>query len=399
MQPFIFHTPTKINFGEDTASAVADAIEELGGSKPLIVTDVNLVKAGVLSSMLESLANAGLSDLVIFDQVPPDSDLACVREAIKQARANKCDLVLAIGGGSVMDTAKVANIGMTFDSDVLDHEGMNTLTTRLQPLIAIPTTAGTGSEVSAVAMIKDIDEHKKLLFGSRFLFPDMAILDPKLLLSLPPKLTAATGMDALTHCIESYVSMTRNSPADGLCLEAMKLLFRDLVRATNYGGDLEARSNTLVASMMAGLSFTNAGVGIVHALAHTVGALYGTHHGLTNSVFLPYGMELNMDVAEDKFAAAYKYLCVVLADAAAPVPSWFQAGREGKSAAQGLVQAVRELTKACSLPTKLRELGVPELSQSDLENIASIALTDPAIMFNPKEASIEDLVTIIKGAY
>src|SRR5262249_42161279 len=161
-------------------------------------------------------------------------------------------------------------------------------------LIAVPTTAGTGSEVSAVAMVKDHEQGTKLVFGSRFLFPDVAILDPKLLLSLPPKLTAATGLDALTHALESYVASTTNALADGLSLEAMRLIFANLPRATRDGADLEARSATLVGSMMAGLAFTNAGVGIVHAIAHSVGGRYGSHHGITNAVLLPLGMEFNL---------------------------------------------------------------------------------------------------------
>jgi alcohol dehydrogenase len=207
MQPFIFHTPTKISFGEDTASGVGELLVEFGGTQPLLVTDANLQKAGVLKPILLGLKDSGIGEPIIFDKVPPDSDIACVREAVEAARQGGCDCVIAVGGGSVLDTAKVANIGLTLEGDLLDYEGMNTLAGRLLPLIAVPTTAGTGSEVSAVAMIKDHEQQKKMMFGSRFLFPDVAVLDPKLLVSLPPRLTAATGMDALTHAIESFVAM------------------------------------------------------------------------------------------------------------------------------------------------------------------------------------------------
>jgi alcohol dehydrogenase class IV len=397
MQPFTFHTPTKISFGEDTASGVGELLVEFGGTQPLLVTDANLQKAGVLTPILLGLKDSGIGEPVIFDRVPADSDIACVREAVDAARKSGCDCVIAVGGGSVLDTAKVANIGLTLEGDVLDYEGMNTLAARLLPLIAVPTTAGTGSEVSAVAMIKDHEQQKKMLFGSRFLFPDAAVLDPKLLVSLPPRLTAATGLDALTHAIESFVAMTKNSPSDALCLEAMKLIFSNLPRATKDGADLDARSAMLVGSMMAGLSFTNAGVGIVHALAHSFGGKFGTHHGVTNAIFLPYGMEYNLENVADKFEMAYNYLCVVMKSAPEPARSWFEA--PGADSAKKLIEAVRELNKVCGIPARLRDINVPELSDADIAELAEGAITDPALMFNPKPASEEDLADIIKRAY
>jgi alcohol dehydrogenase class IV len=397
MQPFTFHTPTKISFGEDTASGVGELLVEFGGTQPLLVTDANLQKAGVLKPILLGLKDSGIGEPIIFDKVPPDSDIACVREAVEAARQGGCDCVIAVGGGSVLDTAKVANIGLTLEGDLLDYEGMNTLAGRLLPLIAVPTTAGTGSEVSAVAMIKDHEQQKKMMFGSRFLFPDVAVLDPKLLVSLPPRLTAATGMDALTHAIESFVAMTKNSPSDALCLEAMKLIFSNLPRATKDGADLDARSAMLVGSMMAGLSFTNAGVGIVHALAHSFGGKFGTHHGVTNAIFLPYGMEYNLEAVADKFEMAYNYLCVVMKSAPEPARNWFAA--PGADSAQKLIEAVRELNKACGIPARLRDINVPDLSDADIADLADSAITDPALMFNPKPATEEDLADIIKRAY
>lgn len=401
MQPFTFYTPTKISFGEDTTCGIADALSDMGAKKPLVVTDANLIKAGVLQPVLDALAYAGHKDILIFDEVPADSDLGSVRKAADAARRNGCDSVIAVGGGSVLDTAKVANIGLTFDGDVLEFEGMNTLSSKCLPLVAVPTTAGTGSEVSAVAMIKDHEEHKKLLFGSRFLFPDVAILDPKLLVSLPPKLTAATGLDALTHAIESYTAMTTNSPSEALCLEAMRLLFINLPRATINGADIEARSATLVGSMMAGVSFTNAGVGIVHALAHSIGAKYGTHHGVTNAIFLPLGMEFNIVEAGDKYQRAYRYLNTSRRDFDEPVRELFSVdvGGDEAAAANQLTKAVRALTVLCGLPTRLGQIGVPQLSEADLEEIAEMAMTDPAMMFNPRMATSEEVVQLLKGAY
>jgi alcohol dehydrogenase class IV len=398
MQPFTFHTPTKIVFGPDTASGVVDAVEEMGCSKPFIVTDANLIKAGVLAPIFASFTGERVSKPIVFDAVPPDSDLDCVRKSVEAAKAGGCDMVIAIGGGSVIDTAKVTAIGLSRDGDVLQYEGMNTLESRLCPMIAIPTTAGTGSEVSAVAMIKQ--DLKKIMFGSRFLFPDLAILDPHLLVTLPPRLTAATGMDALTHAIESYVSTTANSPSDALSLEAMRLIFENLLKATESGDDLDARAALLVASTMAGVAFTNAGVGIVHALAHTVGAVYSTHHGLTNAVFLPHGIVFNKPTAREKYATAYGYLRHALRTADKRVAAWFEADiKSTDDGAEKLAEAVRKLISTCGLPLRLKDLGVSQPNNGAWQELASISLTDPAIMFNPQEASEEDLVNILKRAY
>jgi len=384
MNPFVFHCPTKITFGEHTAATAADLVKDLGCRKALLVTDQVLVKSGVLQSVLSGFKEG---EYLLYTDVPPDSDVDCVNSAARAAREAGCDCVVAVGGGSVLDTAKVANICLSLGGDLLEYEGLNNLSEKLRPLIAIPTTAGTGSEVSMVAMVKDHTEGKKLLFGSRFLAPDAAILDPILTVSLPPKLTAATGLDALTHNIESFTAVISNSVfTDSLCLESMRLLFEHLPRATAYGEDLEARAATLIASTMAGLAFTNSGVGIVHALAHATGAKYGTHHGLTNSVFLPHGMHFNLDAV----AARYAYLARRLG---------FSTAAGDDEAAKELIEAVKQLSARVGLPSRLRDLGLPELKDGQLDELAFLASTDPAIMFNPKESSIDDIIAIYERAY
>lgn len=386
MQPFTFHAPTKISFGVDTAGGVGDLVKELGGKKTFIVTDANLIKANILTPIFESFQQSDLPEPVVFDQVPPDSDLTSVNNATKLATESGCDCVLAVGGGSVTDTAKLVNIGLSYGRDMMEYQGINTLPSRLKPLIAIPTTAGTGSEVSFVAMVKDVEEGKKIFFGSRLLAPDAAILDPKLILTLPPKLTAATGFDALTHDLEAFVSSAASPVADALALESMGLLFTHLLGATRSSDDLSARSATLIASTMAGLAFTNAGVGIVHALAHATGGRFGTHHGMTNAVFLPHGMEFNLDVAASRYAWAARSLGITKST-------------DNERAARDLIAAVRRLMSDCGVPSRLRDLGVQELPDNEMEELAFIAVTDPAIMFNPKEASVKDMIAIYKRAY
>lgn len=402
MNPFTFFSPTRINFGEGTAAGIIDALAELNASNPLIVTDAFLAANGILDPILAEFRDSGMTEPTIYRDVPSDSDVDCVRKGIELGRSLNADSVIAVGGGSVIDTAKVINIGLSVDGDVLDFEGINNLTDPLKPLICIPTTAGTGSEVSAVAMIKDHSTGKKLLFGSRFLYADVAILDPSLLLSLPPKLTAATGMDAVTHGLESYVAMTTNPMSDSLALQSLSMLFTSLPQATNHGDDMDARAQTLLASTIAGVAFTNAGVGIVHALAHTLGAKFSIHHGVANSIFLPHGLKFNIQASAERYAQVWNYLCTVASKQTSLNEQFsdkFIPEADSTKAAEKLLDAVKTLTNLCSLPTQLREVGVPELNDGDLADLADTAMTDPAIMFNPREATPEDLVSIIKGAY
>lgn len=399
MNTFTFINPTRILFGEGTAAGAADSLAELALSNPILVTDKILLEKGVLDPVFESL---GRRDLATFDDVPSDSDVDCVRRAVELARSSSCDGVLAVGGGSVIDTAKVINIGLSLDLDPIEYEGINVLTERLRPLIAIPTTAGTGSEASAVAMIKDKQSAKKLLFGSRYLFADLAILDPSMLLTLPPKLTAATGLDAVTHALEAYVSLGANPISDALSLKALEFLFRYLPLAVENGQDMQARAYTLLASNMAGTAFTNAGVGVVHALAHTVGAKFSVHHGIANAIFLPYGMELNMAAASHRYAEVWNYLCNAFAGCTGAdrhLSAKFVRKEEQAESGQLLVGAVRELLDKCKLPTRLRDVSVPQLAEDALQELTGTAMTDPAIMFNPQQATEEELVDILKGAY
>jgi len=384
MNPFVFHSPTKVTFGEYVCASAAEVVKEYGGTKTFIVTDEVVKKTGILEPILSAFEE---NSYCIFTDVPSDSDVDTVNAASALAREFGCDSVLAVGGGSVLDTAKVTNICLSMGGNLLEYEGLNNLTVRLKPIVAIPTTAGTGSEVSMVAMVKDSHEKKKLLFGSRLLAPDAALLDPTLLRTLPPKLTAATGMDAITHSIEAFSTLISMSPfTDALCLESLRLLFEYLPRATKSGDDLEARCATLVASAMAGVSFTNCGVGIVHALAHATGAHFGTHHGTANSIFLPHGMQFNLDVVSSRYALIARHLGLSKSD-------------KDNVAAQALIKAIAELSAEVGLPPRLRDVGIPQLHAALLDELAFLASTDPAIMFNPKESSTQDLVGLYERAY
>lgn len=384
MNPFVFHSPTKVTFGEGVGATASEVAKDMGGKKTFIVTDAILMKTGILQPVLDSFEK---DSYCLFTDVPSDSDVETVDKAAEVARQFGADSFLAIGGGSVIDTAKVVNICVSLGGSLLDYQGLNNLSEKLLPIICIPTTAGTGSEVSMVAMVKNHKEGKKLLFGSRFLAPDAALLDPTLLLSLPPKLTAATGLDAITHGIESFSAVISSSPfTDALCLEALRMLFEFLPRATADGADMEARSATLIASAMAGVAFTNSGVGIVHALAHATGATFGTHHGLANSILLPHCMDFNLDSVANRYALISRYLK-------------FSSSTNDNEAASALIKAVSGISAKVGLPTRLRDTGIPALDEKQLDELAVLASTDPAIMFNPKESSAQDIIGIYERAY
>lgn len=399
MNPFVFHTPTRVYFGENSASSCGDFLRELGGTKVLMVADAFLEKSGALTPLIDSIKESTGIEPVLFTDVPSDSDIDCVNKATVIARTSGCDALVAVGGGSVLDTAKVINICLTFGGEVMDYQGLNIIERKLLPLIAVPTTAGTGAEVSFVAMVKDHGESKKLMFGSRFLAPDVAILDPLMIVSLPAKLTAATGIDAVTHDIECYVaSGTYSVFTDSLCLESLRLLFEFLPQATIDGDNLEARGATLVASCMAGVAFTNSGVGITHALAHAVGAKYATHHGMTNAVFLLHGMRFNFESVYSRYARIARFLDLA-AEASNSINGNTINSSDDRALAHLLLNKVEALLRQLKVPLNLRELGVPELTDENLAELVDLAGADPAIMFNPREASTEDLTQLLKRAY
>jgi alcohol dehydrogenase len=377
--------PTKIAFGKGIASSAIDAIQEMNGSRILLITDRQLLKTDLVNSLVAQWQSQ--NSMVLFSDVLSDAHLSGVNEAVRLAKAGKCDAVIALGGGSVMDTAKVVNIVLSLGGEALDHQGMNNLTKRLLPSVAIPTTAGTGAEVSLVAMVKDDQEKKKLLFGSPFLAMDQALLDPELIVSLPPHLTAATGMDAITHCIEALVVEGTSSPmTDCLALDALNRLFKFLPEATKDGKNIEARSQTLVASTMAGMSFSSCGVGIVHALSHAIGGKFATHHGMTNAVLLPHGMRFNLGFAKGRYAETARYLKLTQND-------------DDSIAAQKLIEFVEKLVENLGLPKNLRSLSVPELDSEKLEQLVSLASSDPAMIFNTRQATEKDIIRIYEEAY
>ncbi len=386
---FQFFCPTQVVFNPGLAKDFAAELSAFSFSRPIILTDRFLMESGMVTPILEGIKAAGLDPVAVFSEIPSNSELKVVKRCADLAKSKGADGLIAIGGGSVMDTAKVVNILLTHGGDlVADYSGAETLPGPLKPLVAIPTTAGTGSEVSHAAVILDEETHVKLSFVDRHLAPHLAILDPELTVGLPPKLTAATAMDALTHAIESYTSIQSNPISRALAAEAIPLIRKNIIKTILHGDDIEARGSLLTAATLAGIAFDHAMVGVVHGMAHALGGLAGVHHGMANSLFLPWGMEYNLKTCSEKYLEIAGYLGVKTGGMS------FEEG--GKAAVEAIRRLQRELHEVCGLPYRLRDLN---LKEDLLEAIAQGAVDDGTSFYNPREVVKEELLALIQKAY
>ena len=384
-----FHHPTKVIYGEGLVNDFTHELEELGVKNYFIVSDQVLNSLGLIEQIKTGLEEAGFTITGEFYDVPQDASVEAVNCISRQATDSGAEGLIAIGGGSVIDAAKAANFVFSEGGDLIeDYSGAATLTRPLKPFIVIPTTAGTGSENTLVAIIYDVANKTKLAFSDKYLLPDLAVLDPVMTQSLPPGLTASTGMDALTHAVESYLGVDSSPHSEALAVAAIKYIFKYLVRATQKGDDLEARGGMLIAANMAGSSFSHSMVGCVHAMAHAVGGLTRVPHGVANAILLPHGMEYNFEESKEKFAAL------------APVMGVDVTGKSINEAARGAITAVRDLGRRLNaldaLPVRLRDAGVPEES---LSTIAEAAVEDGSVIYNPREVVAEEILIHLKNAY
>lgn len=327
--------------------------------------------------------------LGIFSEVPPNSALKVVERCSTLAKELGAEGIIALGGGSAMDTAKAANITLSLGGNLVeDYSGTQTITTTLNPLIAIPTTSGTGSEVTASAVILDEENNLKLAFNDSFLRPTLALLDPELTLTMPPKVTAMTGMDAMTHAVEAYTSLQANPMSDALAMKAVKLIKDNVIKAIQSPDDLEARSNMLIAANMAGIAFDHAMVGVVHAMAHAAGGIAHVPHGAANSIFLPLGMEYNLESSAERYAGLARRF---------GIDTRIMSTQEAAQAAIQFIRQLRsQLKESAKLPEQLRDWGVKE---EQLEPIAEAAVEDGTVFYNPREVTFEEILPKIKEAF
>jgi alcohol dehydrogenase len=380
---FSVYQPTRVVFGDGTVGELALECKRLGIERAMVVTDRVMRERTDVVARVEKALGARLG--AIYDGVVPDTGVEVIDDGARLAKEHGCDGLVSVGGGSAIDTAKGMAIVMTEGGSIRDHQGASRLSRRQTPHIAVPTTAGTGSEVSLYIVVKDHRAHEKMHFMDDRIIPDAAILDPSVTVAMPAQLTAATGMDALTHAVEAYTSINKNPIADGLALQAIRLIARHLPRAVVEPGDKFARGQMLIAANIAGMAFNSTGVGLVHAMAHVVGARHGVHHGTANAICLPHVIRFN----GDELGACYRDVAEALGLDARDLGD--------EMAGEAAAQAVAQLSARVKLPPRLRDVGVPE---GDLEACAEGALSDGAIVYNGKFAADKDLVLgVYRNAY
>lgn len=386
---FEFYNPTKVVYEDGVATDLKPELDIIGITKYFIVSDHIINDLGLVDKVSDGLTEAGFKVTGKYLDVAQDARLNDVKKCAEIIKSSGAEGIISIGGGSVIDTAKAANILFSEGGDLVDdYSGAHTLTRPLKPHVVIPTTAGTGSEVTMIAVIYDEENKEKLAFPDKYLLPNLAVLDPQMTTTLPPKMTAATGMDALTHAIEAYVGTQASPISDVFAMGAVELIFKNLVTATQNGEDVEARGGMLIASTMAGIAFTHSMCGCIHGMAHATGGLYRVPHGVANGIFLPFGMEYNFEEIKEKLA---RLLPAMGEDAS---------GLSEDDAAKLAIAAVRKLSKQLNdldaLPIRLRDVGVPE---DGLEAIAEGALNDGTSFYNPRDMDEEELLPYIKNAY
>jgi alcohol dehydrogenase len=384
MQSFEFNTVARIISGVGSALELAGQCRHLGITRPLLVTDPGLMAIGLVQPALAALEKAGLSALV-FDQVREDPPEATVLAAAEMARSGAVDGVIAIGGGSSMDVAKVVAVLLGGVQALPEIYGVGQVTGTRLPLILVPTTAGTGSEVTPVAVITT-GETTKAGVSSPVLLPDVAVLDAGLTLGLPKAVTAMTGVDAMVHAIEAFTSRHKKNPlSDNLAVNALHLLARHIRIAVHEGSNQKARENMLLGACLAGQAFANAPVAAVHALAYPLGGHYHIPHGLSNSLVLPSVLEFNAPMANVLYAELSEV--VIGAPVAGSV--------EAKTAA--LIATLRQLIADVALPPTLQKAGVKE---SDLEMLAADAMLQQRLLVNnPRDVAYDDALAIYRAAY
>ncbi len=391
-QPIVnYSLPPWIQFGAGAIKNLGKHVRSFGGKKPLIVTDEGVTNAGILSKAVEPLKHAQI-DCAVFDAIQPNPTDLSVLEGLAFHQAEGCDIVIAIGGGSVMDIAKAIRILTTHEPPLenyyLDVGGMDRVTSNLPALICAPTTAGTGSEVSQASIITDTsghttEGHRKRIIKTPYNVASLALLDPELTVGMPPGLTAATGMDALTHGVEAYVATRYHPITEGVALQALKIIGKSIRQAYHHGNDIEARGEMLIGSAMAAFSFQR-GLGAVHSLAHQLSTEANIPHGIANAILLPEVMIFNLSHAAKGYADIAAALGV---DTSAMSTA---------DAADAAIAEIRSLNEEFSMP---KGLGIAGLKWERIPKIAKDAMLDHCYKFNPRPCTETDMRDLFEAAF
>jgi len=443
---FEFCLPTRLIYGIGVLDNLGATVAHFGRRRAILVTDEVLVKSGPVDKVKKGFSGSDITIACVFDRVPPNSTIDTVEKCAALIRRHHCDMVVAVGGGSVIDTAKTANLLAVKGGRLADHMGAYLLSKNdhLLPAVVVPTTAGTGSEVTKVAVIADPRKDVKLPFAEDQFLPELAVLDPEVTVSMPPKLTAATGMDALTHAIEAYVDKEWSPASDALALHAIRLIGGHILLACAQPQNLEARGAMLVGSFLAGAAFSHSMVGMTHGISHALGGVYHIPHGLANALVLPEVMEYNLQSRTDRYADIAAALGISFPqvvhqgqsllqgvrvglpgrwfDRLAPIEEWvhdrtygargFAArnlGRLGfvdgwvrEQAARAAVEKIRTLNRQLAfltkMPLNLKDAGLDD-GLKKLNQVAATAMEDGAMLYNPREPALRAVKEIVKKLY
>ena len=371
----------EIIFGRGSLKQLGQCSRRLGGDRVLLVTDPGIIAKGWVDEALGYLRQEGLKT-VVYDNVVTNPRSYQVEEGALVYARRECDVILAVGGGSPMDTAKGIAVLASNQGRIEDYAGCNLITQPLPPLICVPTTAGTGSDVSQFAIIADQQKKIKMTILSRAIMPDISLIDPRLLQTKSSELIASTGMDALTHAIEAYVSSLSWPLTDPHASHAIKLVFRHLTEAVERKS-LDPLEGMAIASLEAGAAFSNAILGAVHALAHPLGGLYDIHHGLANAILLPVVLKKNLEHAPEKYALIANSMGIDTR------------GRTSLEAAEQVPEKIEALIRALHIPTKLSHLGV---KAEDITRLARDAAEDMCMMTNPQRYGVAEIEAMYKNA-
>ncbi len=377
-----FYIPAINLMGSGCLKEAATAVESYGWKKALIVTDKPLVNLGVVGQVAELLSQHGVTS-VVYDEVKPNPNVTNVEHGLTILKDNQCDFVISLGGGSPPDCAKAIALVAANGGAITDYEGVDQSAKPQLPLVAINTTAGTASEMTRFCIITDDTRHVKMAIVDKHTTPVLSVNDSDLMLGMPPSLTAATGMDALTHAIEAYVSTAATPITDACALQAVTLISDYLRTAVSDGKNEQAREKMAYAEFLAGMAFNNASLGYVHAMAHQLGGFYDLPHGVCNAILLPHVQTFNAQVAADRLGDVAKAMgCDV-------------SGKSADDAAQICIDAIRALAADVNIPAGVAELGMKE---EDIPTLAENAMKDACGVTNPIQPTFEQVCQIFKEA-
>ncbi len=387
-----FQNSAKILSGDFAIENIPHELKSLGSKNVMILTDKTLEKIGTVKTLIDSISGKGINVADIFTDIPPDSSLDIIGKVAKKYNDLKCDGIIALGGGSVIDTAKGTRMVLSQEKeDLMELAGCELISYGKHiPFVAIPTTSGTGSEATLVAVILNKLQNVKMEFISYFLVPDVAVLDTRMTLTLPKKITASTGMDTLCHAVEGYTCLQKNPMSDAYSVAAIEIIRDNLINAVKDGTNKKTRLAMANASLMAGVAFSNSMVGVIHAIGHSLGAVSRVPHGDAMSILMPPCMKFNKDKLKDEYAKLLLYIAGDEVYANTPKE------RRADKTIEYVEKMLNELHELSGLPTKLSDANV---KKEDFESIAKKALNDGAMIVNPKQVNFDDVIEILNSAF